>query len=323
MKKFDQPLVSIMALCHNHEKFVIDALNSVLNQTYKNIELFIIDDNSSDASQSVIENWIKANNVDCTFIKHEVNHSICYSYNEFLALAKGTFISSLSTDDLYELDKIEKQLEIFNAISDNYGVVYNDMLVIDGDNNVTQQSFYKWYLKGEHPKTGNMISEYIKLNPVHVLGALIKREVYDKTGAYDPSLAFEDWDMGFRWATVTDFYYHPHIVSRYRKFSGQMTDKYWNDEQKYLKVLETTFSMYYKHLGLKDYRSEILSKLVDIHHQFVFNKHASYSRQLEYCRKIFLAKFSFNYLFLLFFSLLGEAKLYFRVKNKIFKLARA
>ena len=54
----NRPLVSIMALCYNHKNFVVQALNSILNQTYHNIELFIIDDNSSDGSQEIIEKWI-------------------------------------------------------------------------------------------------------------------------------------------------------------------------------------------------------------------------------------------------------------------------
>ena len=53
------PLVSVICLCYNHEKFVVESLNSVLNQSYSNIELLIADDCSTDNSVLVIEDWLK------------------------------------------------------------------------------------------------------------------------------------------------------------------------------------------------------------------------------------------------------------------------
>ena len=73
------PLVSIVALCYNHESYLKETLDSILNQTYKNIQLIIIDDCSKDNSISLIKNWIHKNKVECVFIAHKENRGVCKS----------------------------------------------------------------------------------------------------------------------------------------------------------------------------------------------------------------------------------------------------
>jgi glycosyltransferase involved in cell wall biosynthesis len=317
----DQPLVSILALCYNHEKFVIKALESIRNQSYKNIELFIIDDNSTDNCQNEIQGWIDRFNVQCHFIKHAQNRSICYSYNEFLALARGKYISSMATDDFYETDKIETQVNLFRSISEDYGVVYGDMRVIDEDGNITHGSFYRWYLDGKSPQSGNMISSYIQYNPVHVLGVLVKREIYDKVGPYDESLIFEDWDMGFRWARICKFYYHSDIVANYRKFSGQMTDTYWKDAKKYLKILDTKFKIYLKHLDLEDQvRELIIAQLRLVHNEMLQNEYFTTRDNISICKKLFKIQPTLDYLLLFCFSTVRNPILYFKLKHILSRL---
>ncbi len=315
------PLVSIMALCYNHSKFVVQALDSIKNQTYKNIELFIIDDNSSDNSVIIIDNWIKENNVQCTFIKHAENKPICYSYNEFLALAKGSYISSIATDDVYELHKIEKQLKLFENLTEEYGVVYGDMHVIDEDGKQIAESYYRSYLNINNPTSGDMIEPYIEKCAVHVLGCLVKKSVYDTVGSYDESLAFEDWDMGFRWARVFKFYYHSDTVAKYRKFSGQMTDVFWKEGEKFVKIQSAIINMYFKHLDLQEpYKNKILNKIKEIHAQLIHNKNFFYKENNKLCRKILKQSMSMSYLVLSVFCLLDKPKLYFSLKTKISKL---
>jgi len=316
----DQPLVSIMALCYNHEKYVIGALESIRNQTYGNIELFIIDDNSTDSSPAKIQAWIDEYHVQCHFIKHTQNRPICYSYNEFLALAKGKYISSMATDDRYQTGKIETQVNLFRSIPEEFGVVYGDMQVIDENNNITNSSFYHWYL-GRAPQSGDMVSAYIPINPVHVLGALVKKEIYDKVGPYDESLVFEDWDMGFRWARACKFYYHSDVVSNYRKFSGQMTDTYWSNPQKHLRVLDTNFRMYLKHLDLEDqYRKLIIARLKAVHFEMIQNAFFTNKENIRICKELIKIQPSPEYRVLYYFSIARNPRLYFKLKRVLSRI---
>ncbi len=71
-----EPIISIIAICFNHEKYVIETLDSIRNQTYKKIEVLIIDNGSSDNSVALIKNWIKEHNFKCTFIQNKTNRSL-------------------------------------------------------------------------------------------------------------------------------------------------------------------------------------------------------------------------------------------------------
>jgi len=95
----NSPLVSIICLSYNHAQFVEEALNSVLVQTYKNIELLIADDCSPDDSKSVIENWLK-NHPKVVFVANTTNLGNTKTFNKMLALSKGEYVMDLAADDV-------------------------------------------------------------------------------------------------------------------------------------------------------------------------------------------------------------------------------
>ena len=89
-----KPLVSIICLCYNHDHFVVESLNSVLNQNYQPIEMIIIDDCSTDKSVAVIEKWLE-NLQNITFIKNTKNLGNTKSFNKAAKMAKGEFLIDL------------------------------------------------------------------------------------------------------------------------------------------------------------------------------------------------------------------------------------
>src|SRR5580700_11042120 len=131
MTQADNPLVSMIVLCYNQARFVVETLESVKAQTYKPTELIILDDCSSDDSVTVIENWLQENGIECTFIRHQKNQGICKSLNEALSFATGKYISEISSDDVWLPDKIARQVEIMESQPDEVGVVYSDAFQID------------------------------------------------------------------------------------------------------------------------------------------------------------------------------------------------
>ena len=94
----EMPVVSVICLCYNHKRFVEEAIQSVLDQTYSNVELIVVDDSSTDGSQAVIES-LMANNPAVKFIPLSSNQGNCRAFNLGWKYASGKYIIDLSADD--------------------------------------------------------------------------------------------------------------------------------------------------------------------------------------------------------------------------------
>lgn len=103
------PLVSITILCYNHEKYIAKAIESCLNQTYKNLEIIIVDNASTDGSRVIIEAYQKKSD-KIKFFKLDENRLPSGGTNFAIKQTKGEYIAILSGDDSFQLDKIEIQL---------------------------------------------------------------------------------------------------------------------------------------------------------------------------------------------------------------------
>lgn len=219
----DFPLVTIIALCYNHEKYVVECLEHIMAQTYKNTELIIMDDCSKDSSVAIIKDWIAKYSVVCTFIAHTQNVGICKTLNEALSHARGEFISMIATDDAWEPDKIERQVTVMCAQSDNVAVVYSDTAQMDESGIILPKTFLEAQRPGFKLPSGRIFSQLVDRNFVHPLATLIRRKSIEAVGGYDERLVVEDYDMWIRLAERYDFVFCPGIVARYRIVSSSMT----------------------------------------------------------------------------------------------------
>lgn len=116
------PLVSVIIPSYNHAQYVAIAIESVLNQTYSNLELIIIDDGSQDNSHEVIRQYELDSRV--TAILNFENRGQSAVFNQALAVARGEYIALLPSDDWFLPHKLEKQVEKFENSSTKVGVVY-------------------------------------------------------------------------------------------------------------------------------------------------------------------------------------------------------
>lgn len=111
------PLVSVVIPAYNAAETIIPCIQSVLNQTYKNIEIVVINDGSQDQTKSVIEQFKKDFCIDNLRIVHQDNAGPSAARNWGIELAKGEYIAFLDSDDLWKETKIEKQMACFNDIN--------------------------------------------------------------------------------------------------------------------------------------------------------------------------------------------------------------
>ena len=125
-------LVSVIIPCYNCEKYIAEAIESILNQSYNNIELIIVDDCSTDNSLIIIEKYI--NNKNVVIIKNSTNSGVAYSINIGIKIAKGEYIARMDADDISHPLRIQKQVDVMLS-NPNFSVVGTNVQVIDGDGN--------------------------------------------------------------------------------------------------------------------------------------------------------------------------------------------
>jgi glycosyltransferase involved in cell wall biosynthesis len=216
MTQADNPLVSMIVLCYNQARFVVETLESVKAQTYKPTELIILDDCSSDDSVTVIENWLQENGIECTFIRHQKNQGICKSLNEALSFATGKYISEISSDDVWLPDKIARQVEIMESQPDEVGVVYSDAFQIDDHGQILPETLITSCRRLTEMPQGQILRSLLEGNFIGGQTTLVRRSCYDKVGLYDENLPWEDWDMWLRIARHYSFIYSPMPSAKYR-----------------------------------------------------------------------------------------------------------
>jgi glycosyltransferase involved in cell wall biosynthesis len=223
----DQPLVSIHLGCYNHSKYVVDALESIKAQTYKNYQVYIWDDCSQDNSREVIKKWIEKNHFQCTFVANPKNLGICRCINNALAVAKGKYITGFAADDIMLPDRLEKQVQFFQTLTESVGVIYSDMYMMNeqGEIKANSTAFDRWKNFHDKPPQGWVFNDLLKYNFVPAGAAMFRSNVFANVGNYDENLQHEDTDMWLRIADKYEFRHLPKILSIYRVLSNSLNVK--------------------------------------------------------------------------------------------------
>lgn len=215
-------LVTVIALCFNHSKFLIECLESIGAQTFQDFQLIVTDDSSRDGSAQLIEEWLNVHRPDALFIRHSVNVGLCKTLNEALAQARGEFISMIATDDAWEPDKIERQLALAREAGAAVAVVYSDASRMDEEGARLEKNFIESHTPECTRPSGRVFSELATRNFIPAMSTLIRRQTLVDVGLYDERLAYEDYDMWLRLASKYEFVYCPAVVARYRIVATSM-----------------------------------------------------------------------------------------------------
>lgn len=199
-KKQMNPLVSVLVPSYNHSEFITETLLSLCEQTYKNIELIIIDDGSNDNSVEIIEQCIPnviKNTKSVQFIQQS-NAGICRTMNKGLELATGKYFCILPSDDIMHRDFLEKQIRFLE--NSTFSCSYTNGTHID-----TAFLDNKEYHKGvpfsdSIPfKSGNINSfllDYVFKLPSPSF--VYRRSIIQEIGGFDNRIHFEDVDLMLR-----------------------------------------------------------------------------------------------------------------------------
>lgn len=127
--------VTVVVPSYNHEKYVLETLNSIKNQTFTDFNVIIIDDASKDKTAEIIESFLKENELNWTFIKRENNKGLVYNVNEAFNLSQSEYISLIASDDFWAPTKLEKQVKVLEE-DDSIAMVFNDYYDMDENSQV-------------------------------------------------------------------------------------------------------------------------------------------------------------------------------------------
>lgn len=242
------PLVTVIATCFNHERFVVECLESIRAQTYPNIQLIIADDCSTDRSVSLIRDWLAETDTVCTLILHQENQGICRTRNATLAHAHGKYVSSLSTDDAWLPHKLAAQVELMEKLPVSVAVAYSDAARMDAEGRPLPNTFIEQLGTVDQMPEGNLYETLLGSNFIPAGTTLVRRECYEEVGPWDESLIYEDWDMWLRIARRYEFAVTPRIGARYRvhdRSLSQLLDNRFGGSLWW----ESNMKIFLKHVG--------------------------------------------------------------------------
>jgi len=205
-----EPLVSIIIPCFNREKYISETVESVFSQTYRNIELLVVDDGCTDNSREVLEGYAGR----LTVLEHpgRVNKGQSAGINLGLENSQGEYIAILDSDDLFYPEKIAKQVEYLEC-NPGIGTVYANGMNI----NASGEGLYTLYPPGDRPVIGpEPVLDRCAFNLPS--NALVRKKVFDKAGYLDESLrSAQDHDMAIRLAEVAPVGYVDDVLWAYRR----------------------------------------------------------------------------------------------------------
>lgn len=204
------PLVSVIMPSYNSKKYIKKAIDSVLEQTYSNFELIIVDGNSTDGTLDILDEYKKQDR-RIKVIQDE-GRGIGAALQLGCQIASGKFIARMDSDDIAINTRFEKQLKIFHFIP-NLILVASPVIYINEDDSIVGYSF---------PYTNKRIIQekvYLIAHPT----VMMKKDAYVKAGGYQPLLRAEDYFLWNRMRLMGEFYIFKEPLIKYRLLQDSLS----------------------------------------------------------------------------------------------------
>jgi glycosyltransferase involved in cell wall biosynthesis len=194
----DQPLVSVICLCYNHQKYVARSVQSILEQQYRNIEIILVDDASTDQSAEIVQKLGRQHNIRT--ICFPENQGNCKAFNTAYSLTSGQFVIDLAADDVLLPNRVGRGVEALQARGSDYGINFCDVKLV-GVSGEGRGTHFKRDKDGQLLETvldGDLYKVLIERYYLCPPSILVRRAVMEHLGGYDESLSYEDFDFWVR-----------------------------------------------------------------------------------------------------------------------------
>ena len=241
------PLVSVVAICYNHERFIHESLDSIRLQSYPNLEVLIIDSNSSDNSVEKIEDYIDKYKLNSwQFFKNTEPKTICENLNFALDKIKGEYYQVIACDDIIFPSKIQSQITILTDEDFKYDLIYGDYSHINESAEVIKGEERQLRKCGfselNQPPSGEIFCDILGSWYIHSITCLISRKAALQIGGYDEDLVYEDTDFFLRLSRVFLIKGDLELVGYYRILSNSFF------RSRSVEFYVSTCHLYFKHL---------------------------------------------------------------------------
>jgi glycosyltransferase involved in cell wall biosynthesis len=221
------PLVSVIIPAYNAEVFIARTLESVISQTYKNLQILVVDDGSQDKTAEIVESFVQKDSR--VILLRQPNAGVALARNLAIAESSGEFIAPIDADDIWYPQKIEKQVECFLGSEEKVGLVYSWSVWIDEEDLILgkyEPNYYFNYFNVE----GNAYPALLYMNIVgNGSVPLIRRTCFEKIGGYNHKLkqqnaqGCEDWDIYLRIAEFYEYRVVREFLVGYRQVKCSMS----------------------------------------------------------------------------------------------------
>lgn len=278
-----QPLVTIICLCFNHARFLREALDSVLAQSYPNLEIIVADDFSTDNSRDIISEYVRKY-PQLIYLPSEKNLGNCAAFNRAFAISKGEFIIDFGTDDVLMPERVAEQVAAFQQLDGTYGVIYTDAELIDEASN----SLGKYYKRDSSGKTlkptpsGEVFAQVVARHFISTPTMMMRRSVFEKLGGYDATLAYEDFDFWVRSARSFNYFFLDKPLTKRRIHPAQMSQQQYKPHDKQLLSTIVVCHKVKEMLRNETEKSALVDRVQYELKQSVFSGNAKATRQLYF-----------------------------------------
>ncbi|CAI3654987.1 glycosyltransferase family 2 protein [Clostridium neonatale] len=209
-------MVSVIMAVYNGEKYIQEAIESVFNQTYKDIELVVVDDGSTDNTRKIVEKY------EDVIYRYQENKGQGSARNLGIEVSKGEYLAFLDSDDLYAPDKIEKQLKILLE-NNNIDVVYNDLKVVDENlkylNILKSEGIYE----RREDLLANIIYRQVIQGPICMM---LRRKCIEDIKWSEELIYAVDYEYVIKLALKYNFKYLEEPLYIYRRHESNLSNKH-------------------------------------------------------------------------------------------------
>jgi glycosyltransferase involved in cell wall biosynthesis len=218
------PLVSVVIPAYNAEAFITRTLHSVLSQSYKNLEVLVVDDGSQDRTVEIVQSLARRD--ERVILLRQKNSGVAVARNLAIQNARGELIAPIDADDIWYPQNLEKQVQCLLQAEPSVGLSYAWSVDINEDDVLTGE-FRASKIQGEVYKT--LICHNFLGNSS---ASLIRRACFEKVGGYSVQLkeqnaqGCEDWELYLRIAECYQFRVVPEFLIGYRKIQSSMSRDY-------------------------------------------------------------------------------------------------
>lgn len=208
------PVVSVIIPVFNGEKYIEEALDSVFTQTFRDFEVIVVNDGSTDSTEERLIQYRSR----IVYVS-QPNRGLAWARKAGLEVARSSLIAFLDADDVWLPEKLERQVGVARAY-DQYGIITTDVERFD-EHGVTHRSLKEWY----RPASGFVMEKLLFENWIPPSAAVVRRECFDRVTTFDvpPPCNGEDWLMWMQIAPRYPVYFIDEVLTRHREHPGSMT----------------------------------------------------------------------------------------------------